>query len=598
VELEGYAIIGDTHSVALVGRNGSIDWLCLPRFDSGACFAALLGTPEHGHFSLAPAAPSHVKRRYRDGTLVLETEFRTSEGTVRLVDAMPLRGRYPEVVRVVEGVSGSVQMRMDLVVRFDYGHIVPWMRKLDDGRLLAIGGPDALVLSTPVGTHGQGLKTVAEFTVRAGERIPFSLTWHPSNERPPEQADAMRAIDETASWWRGWIERHRTTGPYRDAIVRSLITLKALTYAPTGGILAAGTTSLPERIGGTRNWDYRFCWLRDATFTLYALMHAGYTEEAAAWRDWLLRTVAGDPGKLQTVYGPAGERRLDERDLHWLPGYENSKPVRIGNCATEQLQLDVYGEVLDALHQARRLGLSSDHDAWSLQRLIGEWLESHWREPDHGLWEMRGTASHFVHSKVMAWTALDRLVKMIENLGLPGPIDRWRRVRAEIHEEVCRMGFNPSVGSFTQSYGSKTLDASLLLMPSVGFLPSDDARVRGTIAAIERDLVRDGFVLRYATEEHEKNVDNLPGREGAFIACSFWMVDALALAGRRDDARKMFERVLSIRNDVGLLSEEYDVVRKRLIGNFPQAFAHVGVVNAACFLDGNVGGVLPHRSST
>jgi GH15 family glucan-1,4-alpha-glucosidase len=596
MEIEGYAVIGDTHSLALVGRDGSIDWLCLPRFDSGACFAALLGGPKHGRFALRPLAESRVQRRYRGDSLVLETELSSSEGTVRIVDAMPPRARHPEVVRVVEGVSGAVRMRLDLVIRFDYGHVVPWVRKVD-GRLGAIAGADALVFATPVETRGEALTTVADFTVRAGDRVPFVLTWHPSHERPPPSVDAFRAIDETTAWWHAWASRHRVGGPYREAVVRSLVTLKALTYAPTGGIVAAGTTSLPETVGGARNWDYRYCWLRDATFTLYALMHAGYTAEAAAWRDWLLRAVAGDPGTLQTVYGPAGERRLEELPLDWLPGYEGSLPVRVGNRASRQLQLDVYGEVLDALHQARRLGLQSDEDAWSLQRVIGDWLESRWKDADHGLWEVRGPPRQFVHSKVMAWTGLDRLVKAVERQGLAGPVDRWRRARAEIHDEVCRHGFDAQLGSFTQSYGSKRLDASLLLLPSLGFLPLDDPRIRGTIAAIERQLVHEGFVLRYTTSDTDENVDGLPGREGAFIACSFWMVDALSLTGRHDDARAMFERVLSIRNDVGLLSEEYDIERRRLVGNFPQAFSHVGVVNAARLL-GSTAGASHHRSST
>jgi GH15 family glucan-1,4-alpha-glucosidase len=597
MDVEGYAVIGDTHSVALVGRHGSIDWLCLPRFDSCACFAALLGGPKHGRFSIRPRA-EHVRshRRYRGDSLVLETELTTDEGTVRIVDAMPIRRRYPDVVRIVEGVSGAVPMRLDLAIRFDYGHVVPWVRKLEDGRLGAIAGPDALVITTPVKTRGEGLTTVADFTVRAGDRVPFVVTWHPSHGRAPDAIDAFKAVEETTSFWHEWARRHRADGPYRDAVVRSLLTLKALTYAPTGGIVAAGTTSLPELVGGSRNWDYRYCWLRDATFTLYALMHAGYTEEASAWRDWLLRAVAGDPSTLQTVYGPAGERRLTELELDWLPGYEGSKPVRVGNRATEQLQLDVYGEVLDALHQARRMGLPSDADAWSLQRIIGEWLESRWQDADHGLWEVRGTSQHFVHSKVMAWTALDRLVKAVEQHELDGPIERWRRTRAQIHAEVCERGFDPTLNSFTQSYGARHVDASLLLIPTLGFLPPDDPRVRGTIAAAERELVRDGFVLRYATVDGE-NPDGLTGRDNAFIACSFWMVDALALTGRRDDARAMFERVLSIRNDVGLLSEEYDVERKRLVGNFPQAFSHVGVVNAACLL-GQKPPALPHRSTT
>lgn len=588
MEIEGYAVIGDTQSVALVGRDGSIDWLCLPRFDSGACFAALLGGPENGRFALQPCAEARVERRYRGASLLLETLFHTSEGTVRVIDTMPVRGRYPDVVRVVEGVSGAVRMRVELVIRFDYGNVVPWVRRLD-GRLHAIAGPDALILATPVETHGKGMSTVAEITVRAGQRIPFVLTWHPSHERIPESAEPFQSIDETERWWREWSSRHRHEGPYRDEVARSLVTLKALTYAPTGGIVAAGTTSLPEAIGGERNWDYRYCWLRDATFTLYALMHAGYTTEASAWRDWLLRAVAGDPAKLQIVYGPAGERRLDERTLEWLPGYEASRPVRIGNLAAGQLQLDVYGEVLDTLYQARRMGIPSDADAWSLQRVIGEWLESSWMQPDEGLWEARSQPRQFVHSKVMVWAGLDRLVRAVELEGLEGPVDRWRRARAEIHAEVCEKGFDASLGSFTQWYGSKSLDASLLLLPVVGFLPPHDPRVQGTIAAIERTLMHDGFVRRYSTTEGE-NIDGLRGREGAFIACSFWLVDALVMSGRHEDARKLFERVIAVANDVGLLSEEYDLERKRLVGNFPQAFSHVAVVNAARSLAGGVYG--------
>ncbi|MBX3200925.1 MAG: glycoside hydrolase family 15 protein [Labilithrix sp.] len=596
VNIEDYAVIGDTHSVALVGRDGSIDWLCLPRFDSGACFAALLGTPENGRFAVHPVAPARVERRYRGDSLVLETDFHTKDGTARVVDAMPIRGQYPDVVRVVEGLSGAVRMRVELVIRFDYGSVVPWVRKVS-GRLLAIAGPDALVLTTPVKTHGEGMKTVAELTVHAGDRVPFVLTWHPSHEPPPPPVDGLRAVDETRSWWHAWAARHRARGPYRDAVVRSLATLKALTYAPTGGIVAAGTTSLPEQLGGTRNWDYRYCWLRDATFTLYALMHAGYTDEAASWRDWLLRAVAGDPGKLQTVYGPAGERRLDELSLGWLPGYERSAPVRIGNRASRQLQLDVYGEVLDALHQSRRMGLRSDRTAWAVQRAIGDWLESRWAEPDHGLWEVRGPRRQFVHSKVMAWAGMDRLVKAVEQHGLDGPLDRWLRVRAEIHDEVCQEGYDATLGSFTQSYGVRALDASLLLLPVVGFLPPDDPRIVGTIAAVERELVRDGFVLRYTTGD-EENLDGLRGREGAFIACSFWLVDALVLSGRRDEARALFERVLGVANDVGLLSEEYDLDRRRLIGNFPQAFSHVAVINAAASLAEHEHAAGPHRSTT
>ena len=595
VGIEDYAVIGDTQSIALSSRSGSIDWLCLPRFDSAACFAALLGGPEHGRFAIGPVGHARTTRRYRGDTLVLETDFMTSTGHVRLVDAMPIRRRYPDVVRVIQGIAGEVRMRVVLTIRFDYGNVVPWVRRLD-GRLMAIAGPDALVLATPVETHGEGLHTRAEITVRAGEQIPFVLTWHPSHEPPPESADAFRSLEETERWWRSWAAQHMVTGPYRDAVVRSLLTLKALTYAPTGAILAAGTTSLPETIGGERNWDYRYAWLRDATFTLYALMHAGYTAEARAWRDWLLRAVAGDPAKLQPLYGPGGERRLSEQSLDWLPGYDGSRPVRIGNKAAHQFQLDVYGEVLDTLHQARRMGLGTDSNAWAVQRAIADWLETRWDTADHGLWEIRGEPRHFVHSKVMAWAAFDRLVKAVEQHGLDGPIDRWRCTRAAIHDEVCQRGFDADLNSFTQSYGSRDLDASLLLIPSVGFLAPDDARVRGTVEAIERHLVRDGFVARYPTQEGT-NMDGLPGREGAFIACSFWLVDALALIGRLQDARAHFDRTIAIANDVGLLSEEYDVERKRLVGNFPQAFSHVAVVNSARAITGGAPTAMT-RSST
>ncbi len=582
--IEDYALIGDTQSVALVGRSGSIDWLCLPRFDSAACFAALLGGREQGQFSICPVGDARVTRRYRGDTLILETDFETDSGRVRLVDSMPIRGKYPDVVRIIQGLSGEVAMRVELTIRFDYGNVLPWVQRLD-GRLHAIAGPDALVLVTPVKMRGEGFHTIADVTVRAGQEVPFVLTWHPSHEPPPETAEPFSSLAETEQWWTEWTSAHAIYGPYRAITIRSLLTLKALTYAPTGAIVAAGTTSLPESIGGERNWDYRFAWLRDATFTLYALMHAGYTEEAKAWRDWLLRAVAGDPAKLQPLYGPAGERRMTEQTLEWLPGFAGSRPVRIGNNAAHQYQLDIYGEVLDTLHQGRRMGLGTDENAWAVQRAIADWLETHWDVPDQGLWEMRGTPRHFVHSKVMAWVAFDRLVKAIEQQGLEGPVDRWRHTRAEIHDEVCRRGFDPDLGSFTQSYGSKELDASLLLIPSVGFLPKDDPRVRGTIEAVERRLVRGGFVARYLTSD-AMNIDGLIGREGAFIAASFWLVDALALIGRQDDARALFEQTIALANDVGLLSEEYDVDRKQLIGNFPQAFSHVAVVNSALALGG------------
>ncbi len=580
MRIEDYAFIGDGQTIALVGIDGSIDWLCLPRFDSGACFAALLGTPEHGRFLLAPVGDVvSTRRRYREDSLVLETEMQTADGTVRIVDAMPMRGEYPDVARIVEGVSGRVRMRVELVIRLDYGAIVPWVRKID-GRLHAVAGPDGLVLATPIKTHGKGRTTVAEFEVSPGDRVPFILTWHPSWQPAPRSPSTFEAIDDTDRWWREWASRTHDKGQYRDAIVRSLITLKALTYAPTGGIVAAATTSLPEAIGGERNWDYRYCWLRDATFTLLALLQGGYNEEARAWRDWLLRAAAGDPGKLQIMYGLAGERRLDERTIEWLPGYEGSRPVRVGNAAAGQLQLDVYGEVIDTFYQARTMGIEPDPAAWHLETALCDWLESGWREPDAGLWEVRGAPRCFTHSKVMAWVALDRAVKSIEQLQLPGPLDRWRRVRDTIHEEVCRRAFHPGVGAFTEAYESDVIDASTLLIPSVGFLPGDDPRVLGTIRAVERTLLRDGFVRRYPTSP-KKNLDGLVGEEAAFLACSFWLVDAYQLAGRHDDARRLFQRLLAVRNDVGLLSEEYDVDRKRLIGNFPQAFSHVGLINSA-----------------
>jgi GH15 family glucan-1,4-alpha-glucosidase len=596
MKIEDYAVIGDTQTIALVGKSGSIDWLCLPRFDSGACFAALLGSPQNGRWLLAPAGEvTKVERRYRPGSLVLETDFHTPEGVVRVVDCMPLRGKYPDVVRQVQGLSGTVRMRLELVIRFDYGHIVPWVKK-DDGLLHAIAGPDALVLRTPVPTHGKDLTTAAELSVRAGERVPFALTWYPSHERPPEAVDVDRAIDETDQFWRTWSSRCHERGAYREDVVRSLLTLKALTYAPTGGIVAAGTASLPEALGGTRNWDYRYCWLRDATFTLYAMLHAGYREEAAAWRDWLLRAVAGDPSKLQIMYGASGERRLDERTIDWLDGYEGSRPVRIGNAAAGQLQLDVYGEVLDALHQARREGIPPEAASWQLQCAICNWLESNWTQPDEGLWEVRGPRRDFTHSKMMAWVAMDRAVKAVEQHGMTGPVERWRGTRDEIHRDVCSRGYDADLGSFTQSYGDKKLDASLLLMPSVGFLPARDPRVLGTIAAIEKTLMREGLVLRYLTRDGS-NEDGLAGREGAFLACSFWLADAYLLSGRREDARRMFDRLLSLRNDVGLLSEEYDVERRRLVGNFPQAFSHVALVNTARSLGGS-GGPVQARHET
>lgn len=575
-----YALIGDLQTAALVSREGSIDWLCLPRFDSGACFAALLGGPEHGRWSLRPAGPiRHVERRYRPETLVLETELSTDEGTVRIVDCMPPRGRAADVVRIVEGVRGRVPMRMELAIRLDYGSIVPWVRR-QDGRLVAVGGPDALYLDTRVQTRGEDLRTVADFTVGEGMSDTFVLTWVQSYEDPPEGVNAHKAVADTQAWWERWTGRCPYTGEWREAVVRSLVTLKALTFAPTGGIVAAATTSLPESIGGARNWDYRFCWLRDATLTLYSLLLSGYEDEARAWRDWLLRAAAGDPHRLQIMYGAAGERRLGEEELDWLPGYMGSRPVRIGNAAVSQMQLDVYGEVMDTLHQARRLGIDHSESAWALQRALMDALESDWRLPDAGIWEVRGELRQFTHSKVMAWTAMDRAVRGVEEFGLEGPVDRWRRVRAQIHEEVCREGYDVAKGSFTRSYDSSELDASLLMIPLVGFLAPDDPRVVGTVDAVARELCRDGFVLRYRTDG-EGDADGLPGHEGAFLACSFWLADCLALMGRGEEARRLFERLLVVRNDVGLLSEEYDPAAGILLGNFPQAFSHVGLINTA-----------------
>lgn len=581
LRIEDYALIGDTRTAALVGRNGSIDWLCAPRFDSPACFAALLGTPEHGRWKLAPVAPATaLRRRYRDGTLVLETEFETATGAVRVTDCMPLPDGRSEIARIVEGLHGTVAMDCELVIRFDYGRVVPWVRRLDGG-VSATAGPDSLLLRTPVPTHGEGLTTHARFEVRAGERVPFLLSWYPSADRPPGPLDVARAIADTGRWWIDWSERCSAGGPWRDAVKRSLITLKALTYGPTGGIVAAPTTSLPERLGGVRNWDYRYCWLRDATLTLLALIDIGYLNEAASWRDWLLRSVAGRPEDLQIMYGPAGERRLTEFELDWLPGYEGSTPVRIGNAAASQFQLDVYGELMDALLRAREAGLEPDEHAWRLQRALVNHLERTWREPDEGIWEMRGPRRHFVHSKVMAWVAVDRAIKTVERFGLDGPVERWRAVRDEIHAEVCEQGFDGERNTFTQAYGSRALDAALLLIGTAGFLPADDPRVLGTIAAVERELCLDGFVLRYPTDESD---DGLPPGEGAFLPCSFWLVDALALSGQRDRAVALFERLLALVNDVGLLAEEYDPEADRLVGNFPQAFSHIALVDSALLL--------------
>ena len=579
--IEDYGLIGDLETAALVSRDGAIDWLCLPRFDSGALFAALLGSSENGHWTIQPAGEFRsTSRRYRDDTLVLETELETDSGAVRLVDFMPPRETNPDLVRIVEGVRGRVEMRMELVIRFDYGSIVPWVRNLD-GTLVAIAGPDAVVLRTPVEHEGRDLRTIASFTVAEGDRVPFVLRWFPSNEPPPEPVDPEEALAATIEFWEHWTETCSYRGRWHEAVHRSVLTLKALTYAPTGGIVAAPTTSLPEWVGSVRNWDYRYCWLRDATLTLLALIRAGYTEEASAWRDWLLRAIAGSPEDLQIMYGVAGERRLTEFELPWLGGYEGSRPVRVGNGASGQRQLDVYGEVIDALYQSRRHGLVASDGAWRLTQKIFDWLESGWREPDEGIWEVRGPRRHFTHSKVMAWVAFDRAVKTIERFGREGPLERWKAVRKAIRDEVLREGYNADRGAFTQFFGSDRLDASCLLIPLVGFLPAKDERVVGTVRAIEQELLRGGFVERYRADEESAAVDGLPPGEGVFLPCSFWLAAVLAQQGRQHDAVALYERLLALRNDLGLISEEYDPERGRLLGNFPQAFTHIGIVETA-----------------
>ncbi|MBN9510294.1 MAG: glycoside hydrolase family 15 protein [Alphaproteobacteria bacterium] len=587
--IEDYALIGDCTTAALVSRAGAIDWLCWPRFDSPSCFAALLGGPEHGTWRIAPEDPApSVERRYIDGSMVLETRFTTGSGEVALIDFMPVGNHGSAVVRLVEGRRGRVDMRMGLALRFFYGSAVPWVTRLPDGSgLVAIAGPDMAVLRTPVALQGEGFTTAASFTVHEGQTVPFVLSHGPGHLKPPKPVDARAALTETQRFWSRWSRRCVARGPYADAVRRSLLTLKALTYHPTGGIVAAATTSLPEQLGGPRNWDYRFCWLRDATLTLLAFMHAGYFEEAQAWRDWLHRSIAGRPDQVQIMYGLAGERHLREWEVDWLPGYQGARPVRIGNAAHDQLQLDVYGEVMDALHQARAGGLAAPPESWDLQRAMLENLEAVWQQPDEGIWEVRGGRQHFTFSAVMAWVALDRSVRSAETFGLPGPLDRWRGLRAEMHARICREGFNAERNSFTQAFGSKALDASLLMIPLVNFLPATDPRVLGTVAAIERELLADGFVRRYDTGT---GADGLPPGEGAFLACSFWLADNYALQGRRSDAEALFERLLALRNDVGLLAEEYDPATRRQVGNFPQAFSHVALLGTAMAL-GNGGPV-------
>jgi GH15 family glucan-1,4-alpha-glucosidase len=581
--IEDYAVIGDCESAALCGNDGSIDWLCWPRFDSDACFASLLGAPENGRWKLAPAQENaRVTRHYREGTLILETEFETAEGAVTLIDFMPIRGKHSHIVRLVRGKRGKVRMIMDLTIRFDYGRTIPWVTRLEDGTLRAIAGPDMTALRTPAPLKGENLSTVSEFTVGEGETVPFVLSYGPSHGPIPHAIDVERELEQTETYWRQWTERCTYSGPWGEAVCRSLITLKALTYLPTGGIVASPTTSLPEKAQGVRNWDYRFCWLRDATFTLLALMHAGYHREAEAWQNWLLRAVAGSANQVQIMYGIAGERHLPEWEVPWLSGYQGASPVRVGNAAVGQQQLDIYGEVADALHQARENKLPNNEAAGELQRTLLEHLEQIWQEPDEGIWEVRGPKRHFTHSKVMAWVAFDRAIKSAEKFGLKAPLAHWRSLREQIHDDVCRHGFDNDLGSFVQSYGSKNLDASLLLVPLVGFLPPSDPRVRSTIEKIERDLLRDGFVLRYNTGTV---TDGLPPGEGVFLACSFWLADNYVLLGQQEKAEHLFEQLLGLCNDVGLLAEEYDPVAQRQMGNFPQAFSHVALVNTALNLN-------------
>jgi len=577
--IEDYAVIGNCETIALVGRDGSVDWLGLPRFDSAACLASLLGEPQHGRWLIAPMEKgSRVTRRYRGDSLILETSFETDDGVICVIDFMTRRDGVSDVVRLVRGVRGKVAMRVELIVRFEYGSIVPWVARQEDGRLQFMAGPDRLLLDASVALRGEGFVTKGEFEVRSGQEASFVLSWTPSFRAAPARLAGAEALKQAESFWAGWSAIFRPTAEWSDAVLRSLLTLKALAHWETGGIVAAGTTSLPENLGGSRNWDYRFCWLRDATFTLYALIGAGFLDEAKAWREWLLRAIAGSPDDLQIMYGVAGERRLVEYEIPWLPGFEGARPVRIGNAAAGQVQLDVYGEVLDTLYVARRAGLAAEAASWQLECALIAHLETIWDQPDDGIWEVRGGRKHFTHSKVMAWVAFDRAVRSAEEFGLDAPLERWRLVRDAIHQQVCDRGFDTAQNAFVQYYGATALDASLLLIPMVGFLPSADPRVRGTVAAVERDLVRNGLVLRYDTG---KGTDGLPPGEGAFLACSFWLADNYVLQGRYDEARALFERLLSLRNDVGLLAEEYDPSDKRQLGNFPQAFSHLALINTA-----------------
>ncbi|HEY1806500.1 MAG TPA: glycoside hydrolase family 15 protein [Terracidiphilus sp.] len=581
-KIEDYALIGDLETAALVDRNGSIEWMCWPDFSSPACFAALLGTEENGYWKITPCDGEFtVSRRYRDHTLVLETTFELPGGTVRLIDFMPPRGRHSDVVRIVEGVRGCVKLRTELALRFDYGRTVPWVTGISDG-VRAVAGPSLAVLHASMPVHGENLKTVANFTVHKGQRAWFTLTYGASYEPDPKQIDFRRALTDTLRIWRGWSKRLSYTGKYREPIERSLITLKAMTFRPTGGIVAAVTTSLPESIGGVRNWDYRYCWLRDTTFTLLALMNAGYFDEATSWQDWLLRALAGSPDQVQIMYGLRGERRLVESKVEWLEGYENSRPVRIGNSASEQVQLDIYGEMLDSFFHAQQQMRRHSEDDFRVLKLLLEHLESIWRNPDHGIWEMRGHQRYFTYSKMMAWVAFDRAVLLAEHHQYDAPVEKWKAIRDKIHKEICAKAYSKKKKSFVQAYGSQQLDAALLLMPVVGFLPGHDPRVRGTVEAIERELMPDGLVRRYNCSKVD---DGLPPGEGVFLACSFWMVSALKAVGRKRDARVLFEKLLRLRNDLGLLSEEYDLEHRRLVGNFPQAFSHIAMVNAAFYLE-------------
>ena len=593
--IEDYALIGNQETVALVGRDGSIDWMGMPRFDSPACFAALLGAPEHGRWLIAPVdTRATVKRAYRDGSTVLETRFATADGEVSVIDFMARREGASDLMRIVRGVRGRVAMRMELVVRFDYGVVVPWVSRQEDGRLHITAGPDRLTLATSLELRGEDLRTVGDFELGAGDELTFALTWQPSWRADQPAPDVAQALTQVEAQWDAWSSRLPEGDQVSEAVRRSLVTLKALAHWETGGIIAAATTSLPEKIGGTRNWDYRFCWLRDATFTLYALLGLGFVDEAEAWRAWLVRAVAGSPDDLQIMYGVAGERRLDEYEVPWLPGYENSAPVRVGNAAAGQVQLDVYGEVMDALYVARKAGLAYDERSWSIECAMVRHLETIWNEPDDGIWEVRGGRRHFTHSKVMAWVAFDRAVRSATEFGLEGPVEHWKQVRDAIHDQVCARGFDAAQNSFVQSYGSGALDASLLLIAIVGFLPPEDPRIRGTLAAIERGLLRDGLVLRYDTGDSK---DGLPPGEGAFLACTFWLADNYLLQDRVDEAQAVFDQLLAYRNDVGLLAEEYDPVAKRQLGNFPQAFSHLALINTATGLAAGRAGTVHQRAA-